>query len=391
MANNYDVAIVGLGAVGAAVAMQLARRGARVVGFDRHNPPHEFGSSAGETRITRLAIGEGEHLTPLVMRSHEIWREIERETGAPLLTACGGLIVSSDKTIAETHVRGFFRRTIGAAKMFGIAHEQLDAEEIRARYPQLIVRDDELGYYEPSAGFVRPEACIRAQLDLAKKFGAELRANEEVLNFTSSPQGIAIETRNGRVVADRAIIAAGAWLPALVDDRLASLFRIYRQVLLWFDVADAIDQFMPNRFPVFIWEPQETQQGLYGFPAMDGPGGGMKVASEQFAETTDAQSIKRDVSPEEIAYVYDNLVRPHFRNVGPRCVRTKTCLYTVTPDSGFVIDQHPDSERVLIASPCSGHGFKHSPAIGEVLADLATGQTPRLDLSPFRLARFSAR
>lgn len=390
MANNYDVAIVGLGAVGASASYQLARHGARVIGFDRHNPPHEFGSSAGNTRITRLAIGEGDHLTPLVLRSHEVWRDIERETGASLLTTCGGLIISSEKTIAETHVKGFFRQTIAAAEKFGIAHEMLDAAEIRARYPQLIVRDDELGYFEPSAGFVRPEACIRAQLELAAKCGAELRTNEAVLSFTPKPQGVEIKTCNGGVVADRVVVAAGAWLPALLNDRLASLFRIYRQVMLWFDVAGAFDQFTPDRFPVFIWEPQNTQQGLYGFPAIDGRNGGMKVASEQFAEATIPVSVRRDVASEEITYVYDNLVQPHFRDLGPRCVGAKTCLYTVTPDSGFVIDRHPDSERVLIASPCSGHGFKHSAAIGEALAGLATGQLPRFDLSPFQFGRFSA-
>jgi sarcosine oxidase len=202
-------------------------------------------------------------------------------------------------------------------------------------------------------------------------------------------RGVEIETLDGSLVADRVLVAAGAWLPTLLDERLASLFKIYQQILLWFDVDDAFEQFTPDRFPVFIWEPQNTLQGLYGFPAIDGRNGGMKVASEQFAETTSADSVARDVASEEITCVYDNLVRPHFRNVGPRCVRAKTCLYTVTPDSGFVIDQHPDSERVLIASPCSGHGFKHSAAIGEALADLATGQSPRFDLSPFRFGRFS--
>src|SRR5581483_6190305 len=137
--THYDVAIVGLGAMGSAAALQLARR-ARVIGFDRFDPPHGFGSSAGDTRVTRLAIGEGDHLTPLVIRSHELWRQIERETGTELLSQVGGLIVSSDRNAAETHVQGFFSNTIAAAEKFGIPHELLSAREIRARWPQLNVR-----------------------------------------------------------------------------------------------------------------------------------------------------------------------------------------------------------------------------------------------------------
>ncbi|HEY4113976.1 MAG TPA: N-methyl-L-tryptophan oxidase, partial [Rhizomicrobium sp.] len=342
---TYDIAVVGLGAVGAAATMQLTRSGARVIGFDRYDPPHSFGSSGGGTRITRLAIGEGDHLTPLAVRSHELWREIERQSGASLLTACGGLVISSDKTIAETHVKGFFRRTLAAAETFGIPHEVLDAAQIRSRFPQFAVQDDELGYFEPSAGFLRPEACIRAQLELAANHGADLHLAEEVLRFAPASGGVAIETARGRYAAGRVIVAAGAWLPGLLDRKLASLFKIHRQVMLWFDVAENYERFTPGRFPVFIWEPQNTQQGLYGFPAIDGPYGGMKVASEQFVEPTSADSVARDVSSEEIAYVYDTLVRPHFRGVGAQCIQGKTCLYTVTPDSGFVIDTHPDSER----------------------------------------------
>src|SRR5690348_17172981 len=180
---HYDVAIAGLGAIGSAALLQLARRGARVIGFDQFDPPHAFGSSGGDTRVTRLAIGEGDHLTPLVMRSHDLWRQIEKETGADLLSQVGGLIISSDLNAAETHVQGFFNNTIAAAEKFGIPHQMLNAREIRVRYPQLNVGADEQGYFEPSAGFVRPEACIGAQLALAKMLGAEMHPNEPVRGF----------------------------------------------------------------------------------------------------------------------------------------------------------------------------------------------------------------
>jgi sarcosine oxidase len=381
------IAIVGMGAMGSAALLQLARRGARVIGFDRFDPPHAFGSSTGDTRVTRLAIGEGDHLTPLVMRSHDLWLQIERETGADLLSQVGGLIISSDRNAAETHVRGFFNNTVAAAEKFGIPHETLNAREIRARYPQLNVRADEYGYFEPSAGFVRPEACIRAQLALAKDLGAELHPNEPVQGFEPGADKVVIFTDRGRYTADVIILSAGAWLPDLIGSSHASRFQIYRQLQAWFEVDD-VRPFLPEHFPVFIWELQNSKQGIYGFPALDGAPG-IKIASEQFESTTTAEAMNREISPAETARLYE-LAAPHVSGLRPNCFKAKVCLYTVTPDFGLIIDRHPESERVIIASPCSGHGFKHSPAIGEALADLALGQTPRFDLSPFSLTRLSS-
>src|SRR5271168_955765 len=189
---KYDAIVIGLGAMGSAALYQLAKRGVRVAGFDRFSPPHDQGSSHGDTRITRLAIGEGAHYTPLVKRSHAIWRAIEKETGADLLTQCGELIISSTARKSSIHVEGFFQNTVDAARKFGIAHELLDANQIRARFPQFNVRDDETGYFEPEAGFVRPEACIGAELFLAEKHGATIHRNEPVLSFAPSANGVSV-------------------------------------------------------------------------------------------------------------------------------------------------------------------------------------------------------
>src|SRR5574340_773134 len=160
--------------MGSAALYHLARRGARVAGIDRFSPPHAFGSSHGDTRITRLAIGEGEHYTPLALRSHELWRELEAETGEELLTACGGLVLSSGSATSHTHVENFFDNTLAAARRFGIAHEMLDAAEIRRRFPPFRVADGERGYLERDAGLLRPERCIAACLRAARRRGATL-------------------------------------------------------------------------------------------------------------------------------------------------------------------------------------------------------------------------
>lgn len=386
--TRYDAIVIGLGAMGSAAAWQLARRGARVLGLDRFAPPHANGSSHGETRITRLAIGEGEHLTPLAQRAHEIWGTLEAETGLSLMTNTGGLVISSTTRRSITHVEGFFDNTVAAAQKYGIAHELLDAGQIRARFAPFRVRDDEVGYFERDAGFVRPERCIAAQLGLAQKLGANVQLNEIVLSYEEDAHGVRVRTRAGDYSADRLIVTAGAWLPQLIEPRWVGLFRIFRQVLYWFDVDDAA-RFSPDVFPVFIWElPQ--RQGIYGFPAIDGASGGLKVATENYDRTVLPDDVAREVDGEEIAAMYSRYVAPQFDGVGPACVKSAVCLYTVTPDSGFMIDWLPGSERVLIASACSGHGFKHSATVGEILAEKALEGLSKFDLAPFAFSRFAS-
>jgi sarcosine oxidase len=386
--REFDVVVLGLGAMGSAAAYHLAKRRARVLGIDRHSPPHAHGSSHGDTRITRLAIGEGAHYTPLAVRSHALWRELERESGASLLRCCGGLVISSPARGSSLHGEDFFANTIAAARQHGIAHEILDAAQIRRRFPPFAVADDEVGYYEPDAGFLRPEACIRAHLAVAERQGAAIHRDERVAGFDASERGVTVTTDRATYAAQRLIVAAGAWLPGLVDRALARHFAVYRQRLFWFDVADAHARFVPERFPVFIWEVQRGPQGIYGFPAVDGPRGGIKVATEQYAATTTAEAVDPAIAPEEAAEMYRTLVAPYLCGVGASCVKAASCLYTVTRDFGFVIDRHPASERVLIVSACSGHGFKHSAAIGEAAAELAVGGASRLDLGAFALRRF---
>ena len=387
--RRFHTIVLGLGAMGSAALYHLTKKGVRALGLDRFSPPHPFGSTHGDTRVTRLAIGEGEQYTPLALRSHELWRELERETGKTLLTTNGGLIISSSARTSRTHVENFFQNTLAAARKFGIAHEVLDAQEIRRRFPQFNVADDERGYLEKEAGFLRPEACVAAHLTQAERSGAEIHRNENVLTFHGSATGVSVTTDRGAYAAETLIVAAGAWLPGLIGEHLARHFTVYRQTLFWFDIEGAIAPFLPERCPIFIWELQRRKQGIYGFPAIDGAGGGVKIATEQYEDATSADAVRRNVTADEIRAMYADYVVPYISGVADKCLKAVTCLYTVTPDFGFVIDRHPQCERVLLVSPCSGHGFKHSPAIGEALAELSTGGAARFDLAPFALKRFA--
>jgi sarcosine oxidase len=387
--KELDVIVLGLGAMGSSTLYQSAKKGCRVLGIDQFSPPHVHGSTHGDTRITRLAIGEGEEYVPLALRSHEIWPEIERETGRKLKFRTGGLVISSDTNASLLHVENFFRKTVAAAEKFGIAHEILSAADIRKRFPQFNVADDEVGYFEPEAGYLIPEECVKAHLALAAKHGAVVHKNEKVLGFTSDGSKVQVTTDQGSYTANHLVVTAGPWLPQLLGEKYSNLFRIYRQVLYWFDIEPASrESFAPERFPVFIWQLQGKEHGTYGFPAVEGLGAGVKIATEQLETTTTPETVDRTVTAREIEEMFENFVGPYFHGLARECLKAATCLYTSMPDARFLIDTHPEYGNVTIVSPCSGHGFKHSVSIGEAVAERVLTGTSRLDLSEFSFDRF---
>ncbi len=388
--QHFDTIVLGLGAVGSAALYHLAASGQKVLGVDRFAPPHPYGSTHGDTRITRLGIGEGVEYSPLALRSHELWRTIEAETDTDLLTSCGGLIISNREQKPVSHgVPDFFDNTLAAARRHRIGHEVLDAAEIRRRFPQFNVQPHELGYYEPEAGFLRVEECVRAQLELARRHGATVHIDETVEGFQSTAGSVTITSRSGTYSAGQLLIAAGAWLPKLVGPPLADLFRVTRQVLHWFEVQSAPETFSPGPFPIFIWELPDRPQPIYGFPSVSAAGQppSIKIATEQGILATDPDHVQRSVAPEEITEMYSRYVAPYFPGLGPRSLRTAVCMYTEAPGGRFVDDTHPDHARVTFASACSGHGFKHSAALGEALAQRLTVGESRIDLEPFSLER----
>jgi sarcosine oxidase len=386
------VVVIGLGAMGSAAAYQLAQRGVDVIGIDRFSPPHTFGSSHGDTRITRQAIGEGAAYVPLALRSQELWREIEAETRADIFTACGGLILTDGSLKAGHHgVEDFFASTVSAARTFGVEYEILGFEDIRSRFPQFNVTDEHRGYYEPGAGFVRPEVAVAAQLELAERHGARIHRMERVSSIEPASGGVTVRTDRAEYGTEQVIVSAGPWISGLArSDVVTSVCTVYRQVQYWFDTSAPISTLTPDRMPVFIWG--EFGSGrrdiFYGFPATDGMGGGLKVATEQYELSCDPDDLETDVTPEESQRMFDECVKGRLP-LTPSVVKSARCLYTVTPDHQFILDRHPEYPNVLLASPCSGHGFKHSAAIGESLAQWVVEGVPAIDLSAFALGRFA--
>jgi sarcosine oxidase len=386
---RFDVIVLGLGAVGSAAAYQLARRGKSVLGIDRFAPPHKLGSSHGETRITRVAIGEGVEFSPLALRSHELWREIEATTGERLMVQCGCLVISGHPGKASAHgVDHFVENMQAAAQKYAIPHELFHSgADIRRRFPQFAARDVEKGFLDRWGGYLFPEACIRAQLQLAQQHGARLVTNTKVATFEASAKGARVESGSGDLFeADHLLITAGPWLPDLIGGALAGMLRVTRQVLHWFEIRHNAERFAAAaNSPVFIWEVDRAAD-VYGFPLIGGRDAGIKIAHEEDGGVVDPDAVTRTVGPEEVDYMYETYVAPFLPDLGPHSLKTEVCLYTKTSDSRFIIDTHPQHDRVMFASACSGHGFKHSAAIGEALAEiLSEGRPTRVDLAPFRL------
>lgn len=371
-----DVIVLGLGAYGSAALYQLARGGTKkVLGIDRFAPPHTEGSSHGESRITRLAIGEGEFYTPYALRSHEIWRELERESDVILMTKTGGLVIGAPQGSAGLHGKeDFFSQTLRAARRHKnqIAHEVLDTIELRRRYPHLAFLDGEMGYYEEDAGVLYPERCVAVNLFAAERRGATVVRDTEIDRIMETPHGsLELFARGGDVYAcEKLVLAAGPWVTKMLPVELRALFRVTRQALLWFrSPADIAKAFASGNFPVFIWE----RESFYGFPDLGN--GEIKVAAGEYGAECDPDDIPRAVFAETVLDMRARLSRSIPALSSAAHTRAATCLYTVTSDGNFVLDRHPVLPNILMVSACSGHGFKHSPAIGELAAKLVSDNT----------------
>ncbi|PYC32297.1 N-methyl-L-tryptophan oxidase [Pseudomonas protegens] len=384
---EFDVVVVGLGAMGAATLYQLAKRGVKVAGIDRFAPPHDQGSSHGDTRITRQAVGEGAAYVPLAIRSQQIWRELETELDVPLFEQCGVLVMTaSTDPQRPADARDFTDNSIDLARRYGIEHEVLDAADIRQRFPQFApLADSARGYFEPGGGFVRPERCIDAQLTRARQLGATLISGQTVLELKPGAEGVEIISTGSPIKARQVIVSAGMWSAQLLGAPFDTLLQVCRQQLYWFRLDEP--QHYPARSPSFILHSAGDVDACYGFPPIPGEGS-VKIATEQYRVSSQPDSLDRQPSLADAQRLFHELVAPHIAGLAPELVKASVCAYTVTPDSGFIIDRHPHLAHVTVVSACSGHGFKHSAAIGEALAQWHVDGHSEIDLGSFSLQRF---
>ena len=388
-ANGFDVIVLGLGAMGSASVYQLAKAGVKVLGVDQFRPPHGWGSSHGETRITRQAVGEGSAYVPLVLRSNEIWQELERVTNKSLYVPCGGIILSPDLGIAEHHGQtDFLKKTIEIAKAYDIKHDVLEAKDVEKRFPQFGLEGNELAYFEYGTGYLKPEACIEAQLSQAEKYDATLAFDEKVIDIKYYADFVKVITDKTSYEAEQLVCAAGPWMSDFLTDEYKNLLKVYRQILYWFEIDSNMKNDLESS-PIFMWLYGDgAEDYFYGFPSSKNSNL-VKVSTGKYFSTTNPTDIDRTVSHEEISGMYERSVFGRIKGVMSSCKKADVCMYTVTPDSGFIIDRLPRDERVIAVSACSGHGFKHSSAIGEVVSSLIRQESTPVEMDAFSFKRFS--
>lgn len=376
MNTIFDVLVIGLGAHGSSAVYHLSKNNKNVCGIDRFVPPHAFGSSHGQSRIIRQAYHESPIYVPLVKEAYNLWHELEQASGKKLLLKTGGLILGNGdaaiikgaKLSAETH---------------NVPYDYLNNNEITNKFPALKPKDATVAVVEKEAGILFPEECITANLKLAKDNDATLLYNEVVQLINHKKDAVEVITNKAVYQTKKLIVSAGAWLNDVMPELHLPL-NVKRQVLFWFKNTDKQTQrfLTPTALPIFIWE-YKPNRIFYGFPDL---GDGLKIAPHHEGQPIHPDLLSKDVYEDEILQM-KNIADEYF-NINAVFNYSDVCMYTNTPDEHFIIDFHPSNKNIIIASPCSGHGFKFSSLIGKMIADMALEKQLGFDITPFSIKRF---
>ncbi|MBX3071365.1 MAG: N-methyl-L-tryptophan oxidase [Thermomicrobiales bacterium] len=376
MTTQFDVIVVGCGGMGSAAAYHLARRGSRVLALERYNVPHTMGSFHGVNRIIRLAYYEDPSYVPLLRRAYELWRSLQDEAGEQLLYITG----SVDASPEEGEV---FAGALRSCELHDLEHEVLNAAELAGRFPGYQLPDGHFALLQPEGGYLLSERCVVAHVNGAMNAGAVVHAQEQVLEWTSTPNGVRVTTNRGSYEAEQLVLTAGAWNGALSDE-LSPLLSPERQVLCWFQPTQPA-HFSPDAFPVFNLTVEEGR--YYGFPVAGIPG--FKVGRyHHFEEMVDPDNFDRDPNDRDEAILRQFTDRYFPAASGP-VMSMASCIFTNTPDEHFIIDRSRAHDSVVLVSPCSGHGYKFCSVVGEIVADLVIDGSTRHDTSLFALDRFA--
>ncbi|WP_337268338.1 N-methyl-L-tryptophan oxidase [Oryzifoliimicrobium ureilyticus] len=375
MTIEYDVAIVGLGAMGSAAAAFLAARGARVLGIETHFPAHALSSSHGDSRLIRLGYFEDPSYVPLLQRAYQNWRAWEAALRTDLLFVAGVLqIGKADSKIVSG--------TEASCKLHGLPYERLDKTETERRFPAFKLDEGEVAVLDPQGGYLKPEAAVMGALKIAAAHGAELHFGERVTALEPDARGVSIVSSTARYRARKIIVATGAWVADLVP-ALRPYAMPIRQVVAWYQPQDGFVA-QVGRMPCFLRD--EGNGGSYfGFPALGADG--VKIGRHaHFMEPIDPEKPNPPVNEKDRALLDDFAVR-RLLGVASHRVRETTCRYTMLPSEDFLIDFLPGHDNVVISSACSGHGFKFMSVVGEILADLALIGETQLPRSLFSFHR----
>jgi len=377
--QTYDLAVIGVGGMGSAIAMHAAARGLKVLGIEQFSIPSTRGSSHGATRILRLGLHEGPTYVPLVLRAVELWKELGEKVGTPIFHRVGSLDVS----LPELPI---FQGSKRSCEKFGIEHEVLDAAETKRRFPALSPTPEMATVYQPGSGFVLPELAVSSHVNLALELGAEIHGHERLIGWESRGGSYAITTNRGRYEAKQIVFSAGAWI-----GKLLAPFNVpvvpERTVLGWFAPKANLANFHSPKLPVWIVDHPEVGH-FYGFPIHGIPGFKLGRLREIPWPAVDPD-VPRDEPNDEDERDMRSFVRAAFPDADGPILSMETCFFENTPDRAPIMDRLPGEEGAWVAGGFSGHGFKFCSAVGEVMADLITKGESAFDLSPFSISRFA--
>ncbi len=367
------IAVIGAGGSGSAALRFLARSGHETVAFEQFAIGHAMGSSHGHSRLIRHSYPDEFH-TRLMRGAYDLWDDLACESGENLLVKCAGITFgpAGDATL---------QNTIRSLKNARIDHEILDREQSTARFPAIDIGDGNIAIYQKDSGFLKSSQCVRTQIDLAAKHGAEIREHCAVTAIEEKPGQVLVSTACSTEAFDAAIVTAGPWIGKLLAPLKLPVTTALRQVA-YLRIRRNPENFAPGKLPVWIQHPSD----YYGFPS-DGQIDGIKIASHSAGMPYDPDEPGRPLMPEPLENLVSHATRL-FPDLSDKVVSTQSCLYTITPDENFIVDHAPGSQRIVICSGCSGHGFKFTILLGKMIADMATGANPEAAPQPWRLGRF---
>lgn len=356
--ERREVVVVGLGSMGSMALWQLAKRGVDVLGVEQFGRVHTYGAYAGESRLFRVAAKEGQLFTPALIRSRELWQELGNAYGQHPLLTVGALSLgpADHPDLAST------LRSIG---QYGLPHAVLDAAEVRARYPQFHVEDNDIGVLDSLGGVMRSELAVAAATDQALAHGAEVRYDSAVLALEPRNDGVRVVTAAGDVLADRVVVSAGPWTTRLLPE-LADVVKVVTYALIWF-IPRHIEMFVPERFPGFMRDLDGVH--AFGIPTLDGysvkatPNLDQPVADDWADRGTTLTQAQLSWAGEQMQKMIPDLI--------PAASRWSVHGESLAANKMPIIDTVADGS-IVVATALSGNGFKFAPVWGEMLADIAT-------------------
>ena len=372
--NIYDVIIIGLGAMGSAASYYLSKNGVKVLGLDTYEPPHKLGSSHGHTRVIREAYHEGTSYVPIVKRAYELWNELDHEIEDKLILEYGGMYLGDDGKYLSDAKK--------SAKKYDIPIKEFSSKEIKEKYNILNPPNNFKGLLENRSGAVFPEKAISNFLSKSINNGSSHNYNEKVIGWEKQSKFYKVETDKNNYFAEKLIFSSGAWIKNLVPS-LKLPVKIERQVLFWFDPIKYKDKFHYSNMPNTGWDLDNGME-FYTQPNIENKG--FKVAMHHNGKFISEDDLNRESNANDLSIV-KNFLEEYIPLANGKLIDSRVCVYTNTPDLDFIIDFYPNDENIIICSPCSGHGFKFTPAIGEICSELVINNGTNYDLSEFSIKR----